>query len=79
MKEQHTKSLIETSAPHVSVSGSPREKVTKSNRKHLLEPAMRHQMIQEAAYYLAEKRGFSGGSAFDDWVNAEKQIDARLM
>ncbi len=34
-------------------------------------------MIREAAYYLAEKRGFQG-DPHDDWVEAEKQVDAQL-
>jgi Protein of unknown function (DUF2934) len=31
-------------------------------------------MIAEAAYYLAEKRGFSGEKALDDWLAAEQEI-----
>lgn len=34
----------------------------------------RHQMIAEAAYYLAEHRGFQGGSPVDDWLKAEGEI-----
>ena len=41
-------------------------------------PEERWQMISEAAYFLAEKRGFSGGNPCDDWVQAEQQVDARL-
>lgn len=37
----------------------------------------RYKMIQDAAYYLAEKSGFSGNT-LDHWTQAEKQIDARL-
>lgn len=31
-------------------------------------------MIAETAYYLAEKRGFRGGHALDDWLAAEQQV-----
>jgi hypothetical protein len=31
-------------------------------------------MIEEAAYYLAEKRGFKPGYELQDWLQAEKQI-----
>ncbi len=31
-------------------------------------------MIEEAAYYLAEKRGFSPGHELEDWLQAEAQI-----
>lgn len=36
----------------------------------------RHQMIAEAAYYLAECRGFVGGCELDDWLAAEAEIDS---
>jgi hypothetical protein len=35
-------------------------------------------MIAEAAYYLAQKRGFSGGNELADWAAAEKQVDALI-
>lgn len=35
-------------------------------------------MIAVAAYYLAEKRGFPGAGALDDWVAAERQIDSMI-
>ena len=41
-------------------------------------PEARWQMISEAAYFLAEKRGFSGGNPCDDWAQAEQQVDALL-
>jgi hypothetical protein len=31
-------------------------------------------MIAEAAYFLAEKRGFVGGHSLDDWLAAEQQV-----
>jgi hypothetical protein len=42
---------------------------TESERRH---------MIAEAAYYLAEKRGFADGDPTRDWIAAEAQIDAQL-
>jgi hypothetical protein len=33
-----------------------------------------HRMIAEAAYYLAQKRGFEGENALDDWLAAEQQV-----
>ena len=35
-------------------------------------------MISEAAYFLAEKRGFTGGDPCVDWAEAEVQVDALL-
>ncbi len=31
-------------------------------------------MISEAAYFLAEKRGFEPGRALDDWLEAELKV-----
>jgi hypothetical protein len=36
----------------------------------------RRQMIAEAAYFRAEKRGFQGGDPVTDWLAAEAEIDA---
>lgn len=35
------------------------------------------QMIAEAAYYRAEKRGFEAGHEVEDWLAAEREIAAR--
>jgi hypothetical protein len=40
-------------------------------------PEQRYRMVQEAAYYIAEKNGFAGG-AMDYWIAAEAQIEALL-
>jgi len=31
-------------------------------------------MIAEAAYFLAQRRGFTGETALDDWLAAEQEI-----
>jgi hypothetical protein len=36
----------------------------------------RQSRIAEAAYYRAEKRGFAPGWEMEDWLAAEKEIDA---
>jgi hypothetical protein len=38
----------------------------------------RHRMIAEAAYSLAEQRGFQSGQEILDWLEAEKEIDRKL-
>lgn len=38
----------------------------------------RRAMIEEAAYYIAERRGFVQGRDVEDWLLAESQIDAAL-
>ena len=41
-------------------------------------PEERWKMISDAAYYIAEKRGFLGGDPAQDWCEAERQIEERL-
>lgn len=38
----------------------------------------RHQMIQEAAYFRAEKRNFFEGDPAKDWIAAEVEVDTLL-
>lgn len=40
------------------------------------EEILRH--VAEAAYYIAERRGFQGGSPEEDWLAAEAQIRQSL-
>lgn len=50
----------------------------KSGAKHAVTAEVRARMIADAAYYIAEKRGFGHGHHDADWAAAEKQIDALL-
>ena len=34
--------------------------------------------IAEAAFFIAERRGFAPGHELEDWLRAENQVDARL-
>jgi hypothetical protein len=43
-----------------------------------ITPAQRETMIREAAYFLAEKRGFAGAPPEDDWYSAERDIKRQL-
>jgi hypothetical protein len=38
----------------------------------------RRHYIEVAAYYMAERRGFCGGSPAEDWALAEEEIDRLL-
>ena len=42
-----------------------------------LSPEQRQQRIAEAAYLIAEQRGFGGNRELDDWLQAEAEVDAR--
>lgn len=43
-----------------------------------ITPEERFEMIAEAAYYRAQKRGFEGDEHLQDWLEAEKLIDSQL-
>lgn len=38
----------------------------------------RRQMIAEAAYFRAERRGFRDGDPVTDWIEAEKEVEEQL-
>lgn len=46
----------------------------KAAAKPAVDPAKRQAMIAEAAYYIAEKRGFAPGNHDADWAEAERQL-----
>jgi phosphatidylserine/phosphatidylglycerophosphate/cardiolipin synthase-like enzyme len=46
--------------------------------QHRVTDSQRQQMIAEAAYFRAERRGFNGGDTVRDWYEAEAEIDAEL-
>lgn len=43
-----------------------------------ITPEQRYRMIAEAAYYLAEKRNFEPGYEMEDWITAEKMVEAHI-
>jgi hypothetical protein len=60
-------------------------KVVPSDLAHVLAMCMvphihedRTACIAEAAYLIAERRGFAPGHELEDWLKAENQVDARL-
>lgn len=57
---------------------SKKKVVTKPSIKWRITHEQRWQMISEAAYLLAEARGFIPGGEVGDWVTAEQQVDAML-
>jgi hypothetical protein len=79
-----------STASTLAAREAPREKNTgpqaakeigRSTRRAIEEAAivgggsnLRHAMTAEAAYYLAERRGFRPGHELEDWVAAEGEI-----
>ncbi len=62
-------------APSEEAVGNPDGEATTPTTA---DPAMRNEMVSRAAYFRAERRGFTGGSALQDWLEAEAEIDRLL-
>lgn len=54
------------------------KKTTKTDTITTITPEEKHRMICEAAYYIAERRGFAGGNPEADWLEAETQVQSYL-
>ena len=63
------KSVRQHNAPTNVRPGNPAPTVAQEERRH---------MIEEAAYYRAQQRGFDGGDPVEDWLTAEREINRML-
>jgi len=61
-------SLPDASPPAVTASGTASGNFDPSSSREAL--------IATAAYYRAEKRGFAPGHETEDWLAAEREVDA---
>ncbi|HEY5601977.1 MAG TPA: DUF2934 domain-containing protein [Gammaproteobacteria bacterium] len=68
-----SKTTVKSSKPAMGKSAPSRTTTGK-----FVTPEQRYNMIAEAAYFIAEKRGFSGGDSSSDWACAETEIDRML-
>ncbi len=72
---RRTRSAIrQTGKTAVPVRGSRR----KADSATTITAAERFSMIETAAYYRAERRGFRSGHETDDWLSAEAEVDAMI-
>lgn len=46
--------------------------------KHAVQPEQRRNYIEVAAYFIAERHGFTPGRELADWAAAEAEIDRLL-
>lgn len=54
-------------------------KVKVKGNRAVISDEQRHNYIEIAAYYIAERRGFQGGSELADWAQAEQEVDRLLQ
>ena len=78
MAKEITKTTLQRN-PAATVLRSPQAKPDSGRQPSGRVTAEQRQvMICEAAYYIAEHRGFEAGHDVDDWLAAERQIDGTL-
>ena len=68
-----------TKTKPVAATKAAKSKVSLQRTEHgkQISSEQRYRMIETAAYYLAEKRGFNSNPE-EDWLVAENQIDQQL-
>lgn len=76
---------VATAAPKAAVAKSPAKKAAPA--KASVKPAatrpavtveQRHNYIEVAAFYVAQRRGFAPGNPIDDWAMAEREVDSLI-
>ena len=77
MKEQKKASVKKAPAKARKPAIKPVAAAAAASRQPALSPEERYKMIQEAAYYIAERHGFNGDSAYF-WSQAEAEINGRF-
>lgn len=77
-KTKPKKVVAKNQARASATTKSTNKKIASSKQKTAsksISPEQRQQMIEEAAYYIAEKKGFEAHSILDNWLAAEAEID----
>lgn len=49
-----------------------------SGKRPVVTPDQRRYYVEVAAYYMAERRGFTGGNPAEDWLRAEAEVERLL-
>jgi Protein of unknown function (DUF2934) len=71
-------------APKAAVKKVPAKKAAtaKAATPKATRPAVtaeqRHNYIEVAAFYVAQRRGFAPGNPVDDWAMAEREVDGLI-
>jgi Protein of unknown function (DUF2934) len=65
-------------APVASREPTTGVRIKSKPKAQTLTAEERRRWIEGRAYALAEARGFHGGSALEDWLRAEAEVDGEL-
>ncbi len=68
-----------TAAGKASTNKAAAKKAVSRKPTRTVTPEERWHMVSVAAYYQAEKRGFTGEDPAGDWLAAEAEIDSLLV
>jgi len=72
------KARSESTTGAAKVAAVQRTKKTSATSTKSITASEREQLIAEAAYYRAERRGFQGGDPVQDWIEAEVEVERTL-
>ena len=70
-----TESKQSTATSHSGPAAAEQDQ--SSERFESSELPQRHALIAEAAFIIAQERGFAPGCELDDWLAAEREVDQR--
>ncbi len=76
VKKVASKAAAAPKAAPKAVAPKAAPKAVAAPKKPAVTPEQRYKMIEEAAYYIAERHGFNGDSAYF-WSLAEAEINAK--
>ena len=76
--ESEQSTMSAGNAHHSHKTGAAEKAKSTTRRMHPDASVKQYSAIQEAAYYLAEKRGFEPGHDMDDWLAAESNMDVGM-
>ena len=74
--QKKAKASDEASPRPANINVDSRSSMAKLTSKFSREE--RQRMIEEAAYYRAEQRGFYGEQKLQDWLDAESEINSKF-
>lgn len=79
---------VPAAAPKAAAPKRPAKKATPAKAKASTVPVaarpdvsveQRHNYIEVAAFYVAQRRGFAPGNPMDDWAMAEVEVDQLIL
>lgn len=72
------KAAAKPAAPKTAKPAEKKAAPAKKGNGPAVTPEQRRYYVEVAAYYIAERRGFHGGSELADWAQAEREVEQLL-